>query len=244
MADEFNPMTSFNPLIGMLVASSNTASEAVATDDLRPLPEQYAMGPGDYAVLPQSGSKVDQALCVVALLDPESEEVRNEFKDWETRLMNSYVPVFYTDTDYPEGYTCWVSRVKLIPLEETQYKELQNWISTETLPEEPPAWLGEAYDAYQDKIAETTGAIPGIAHCPKCNSKNLMVHFTHVSEMTAEVGSIPGEANKFAVMDDTLSRVCRSHAVLMCQDCSAQAEVDMENIHVNPNSRLGRTWHH
>jgi hypothetical protein len=236
----------FNPLMGLMLAANTTVREAMITDDLRPTSTQYSMGPGDFAILPGTAAEIDQSVTLVELLDPAQHA--DEFPDWEDRLLNSYVCVKFTDEENPEGYTGWVSRVKLIQLDTDQYGQVMKWMTKdEVRPDTIPDWLDAIYNEYQNEVARSSGgAIPEMVACGNCGQNNVVLRFIHTTELITDVGKLVGDDNIYLAQEDHKHSSCSSSATLVCSTCNwtADLNLDQEQLKAKPGGLIHDAMQH
>jgi len=225
------PDVPFNIQVGLALAQSGLVADAKDLDEnLKPSPDQYAIKPGDVAMLAGSTAKVDQDFTVVKILD--ASEFAGTYPDWETRLQNSYVLCQWNSASDPEGDIGWISRVKLVEIEQEQYDQIRVWIDSEDgPPDQVPSWVTEAYNRYIERLSDTTpGAIPKPATCGLCGSRNVEIHAVHMVTLSATAGVLTKDGKTTYTIIGSDERSCEHAAHLHCNDCNAHGTLSDEEF--------------
>ena len=131
------------------------------------MPEQYAIKPGDKCLAATANTLLaEEDFTVMEILEPDSHT--ELFPDWEDRSgvsatamgLGSHVLAHWFSVDFPEGDLGWFARVKLIPITDEQYAQVDGWRGGDW-PPEVPQWIEEAFTRYTDAMSH-----PGPAHHP------------------------------------------------------------------------------
>lgn len=216
----------FSLALGVVLAKSNLIAEGLAIDEtVKPFPAQYAMGPGDVALVSGNNSMIDHDFTCVRLLEPE--EHKDAFPDWETRLQNSYVLCRWNSAEEPDGDIGWFSRVKLIQISLEHYTQIIAWLSDKEngLPDHPPEWLQEYYNEYTDALARSSpGMMPTRVSCAKCGGRDVELHAIHSTRIAASAGEVVtnGKTTYVPLSPET---ECETEAHLHCRTCNARGDL-------------------
>lgn len=230
----------FNPMLGFTLAQMDIITDSIATDDIRPIPSQFNMGPGTTAVVASSMSADNESLTVATILDPE--EYKDTYPDFGDRLLNSFVLCkYYESGPFKEqgGSIGWFSRVKLIEVPQEHYDEVYGFIETDDFPKEPPSWLGEAYDKFQVELSSVSpDIVPSPIGCANCGKFKVSMHLEHTVSLVTEAGVLTRNGEEKIVPIGDHSRSCMSIAKLVCTNCGWYANVKIPQIYANHNNAI------
>lgn len=236
----------FNPMVGMSLAKMDVITTIIQTDEIRPIPAQFNMGPGTTAVVASSISGDDESLTVAKILDPE--EYKDRYPDFGDRLLNSYVLCKYHEAppfNEPDGSVGWFSRVKLIELPEEHYAEILGFIEKDVFPPSPPSWLSEAYDKFNVELsAVSPDTVPAPIRCPNCGKYDVNLHIEHVVSLVTDVGILTREGEQAMVPTGDHDHSCMSTAKLVCTKCKWHADVETKDVYASNNEVRGILGHH
>ena len=241
--DEGHP---FNPMVGHVLAQMDTVKELLNTDQLKPIPSQFALAAGDRTVVASSISSADEALTIAEILN--AEEYEDRFPDWADRLTKSYVLVRYHESSHwadPEGYLGWFSRVKLIKVEDEQYNEILGYMKEDNFPDKPPEWLIKTYDVFQTELAATSpDQVPAPIKCGECGEMKVSLHIEHGVSVVSDVGTLTREGKTKAIPIGDHTHSCHTSAKLVCTNCAASVELTRKTLTAPPDSPLVAILNH
>lgn len=222
----------FNPIIGFMINSVNLLADIGETDDLRPSPSQYALAPGDKAVMAGSNSPMDNQLTALEVLD--ASEHAERWPDWEERLQKSYLLCSWVSNRVQIEEIGWFSRVKLIQLTNDQHQELSTWISDGNLPDEVPDWMREVYKDYTEHIhAASPNLIPRNAICGNCGGDRVLLQLHHHSQFTAPAGVLVEDGKEYTVHMGEGKTECTTSGRLHCSECHSSRELEEDEIRID-----------
>ena len=215
----------FNVMVGMLLEKSNVVDAVKATDNLRPTSQQYAMGPGDLAIMAGSHSQIDGDLTLLKILDPE--EYKDRFPDYENRLVNSYVLCEWIEvSDGSRRNLGWFSRVKLIKITEEQYQTVLDWFENE-IPNEMPTWLQERFMEYTTELnAISPDAVPKMITCGNCQSPKVLIQITQHIDLHCPAGELLKDGETKIVPMGSVHSNSELKVRLFCTECNSYRDVE------------------
>jgi hypothetical protein len=222
---------SFHPMIAQAVEECTAFTDHLVDDNVRPLPEQYALAPGDHALAMISGNGVENDITVMTLVDPE--EHAEEFPRYAEQLANSYVLARWRSyEDHLSTHLGWFARARLIPLIQIQYEELLGVIDQQKIGRHPaPDWLGEKYTGMLTRMAEVQPeVVPKPLVCPKCGSIQVKIHIESTTKYSAMAGEVlhEGETRYTPLSTIRADRTTTGH--LHCGSCNAYAGLEEEEV--------------
>lgn len=217
------------------IKSGHTAD--LATENLMPSDRQLSLKPGDRCVQSdglKSGNTQGAPLTICELLDPEQHT--EDFPDWETRMLNSYVLCRYWtnmelthEFDVPE--IGWFSRVHLIKVPENyMWEELRGYVIHNEVPVIPPAWLCQMLVSNAVEIGRVNGDfIPSPTRCPECGSTAVMLSIHQSMTDLFYIGHRDPEhyehdTNVFTY--GQYSRLYSNKKTLLCMACEYAEDLD------------------
>lgn len=207
-------------LTSKVMFDSGFAHDHVA-DGAMPSEEQRGIGPGDLCAIThtEGGNPSEREFMIAEVLNPES--YAEEFPDWETRLLNSYVLTrWYVRGNLPNGELGWLARAKLVVFSREHFDIMMTWIRGEDHGALPPLWLLERYNESLAGLAEANReSMPMPIRCPNCKSYAVMVKVTHISTDTYCMGT-PYEKKDEPWTDlHAVSPYTKQHEITTVIDC-------------------------
>lgn len=221
------------PPIHKMIAESDVAWTAFCIErDLKPLPEQFALAPGDKAIAMAGDSLIDRNVALIEIEDPEAYAER--YPDYETRALNSYVLTRYWSPE-ETSQVGWFARCRLIPLSVEEYDELTPYfLEHKEAKPEPPDWLRDRWQTMMDIQSDVDpGLMPKHVECPECHGRDVHIH----AEMSIKSGPHAGEITKDGktiyspVQRPEWDTTIEVH--LHCMSCHSQAQLTPEELDDN-----------
>lgn len=223
-----------------------TPRHEVTADIVNPNQEQYNLGPGDQCLVILGQNEEPRAVddttyTLVQILDPE--EFTEEFPDWETRLMNSYVLGMWYGAGNDLGELGWFGRVNLMKINGWQWAatEAHNTGKKELLM--PCPWLIRRYGETIEglRIANPELEMPSPICCGHCSSPSVLMKYRQTQETIGIVGAYPvslqgKDPNDFYLLSENSVRDERA-AQLMCLDCLETTFLDLDAQQIYFNTR-------
>ena len=230
--NDFDPEIPLNPLLMMALARSHFRTNETEPD-LKPAQEQFGLRPGDVCLMAGTHSDVDDDFTVVKLLDPTL--YVDQFPDWQYRVeMGDVVLGLWHSHKDGEGNIGWFKRVKLVPIEQDQYEQVVGWLSKGELPEDPPAWVNQAYNRYNGLLAGASpGLVPTASKCPKCGEQELRIKIKHTTEVVVRAGDLEIDGKSGYVALSEPDRDCSTKASIYCESCHVSADVNPRGIRID-----------
>lgn len=228
----------FDPIVAHLLRSSNVLGHHLVVEELKPTPKQYALGPGDSAIVASTESEIDEDFTIVTILDPE--EHKEQYPEYETQLMNSFVLCAWQSHFHPEIETGWFARMKLIKISGEQYEELAKQVESSDYADGPPNWVHELYSEFMSELASASpGKVPTTVSCGICNSSNVELHASYMTRLAARIGVFEKEGDTYyaPLNRPTTNEVVTAH--LHCNECEAEAELSEDEM-----ARIKMPSHH
>ena len=227
-----------HPMFAILLGSSQFAGPSEQMeDDLKPMPEQYAIKPGDKCLAATANTLLEEDFTVMEILEPDSHT--ELFPDWEDRSgvsatamgLGSHVLAHWFSVDFPEGDLGWFARVKLIPITDEQYAQVDGWRGGDW-PPEVPVWIEEAFTRYTDAMSHLAPhTIPVLVTCEKCHGREVALHITGRKRFEARAGQVKKDDDKIVYVPlNTPEENLQWSAHLTClnPDCRASATLEDE----------------
>lgn len=237
---EFHEGHPVNPLIAMILATSDIMADTMVTDDLKPLSSQYELKVGCKAIMAGTNSTLDGDLTVLEVVDPEN--FAGNYPNWEERLMKSYLLCRWQSESDPEGGFGWFSRVKLIEVTDEHHAEVLSWIEKQERPDNAPDWLVETYDNYTRSLSEIAPTkVPKLAHCGVCESAKVVVVVKHIATFSSPAGEIQSENGTTAFVPiGEMSHDCESSGHLHCTECGSTRQMEQGELLISKDSDIAR----
>lgn len=218
------------PPLMTMVSSSDVAWTAFCIErDLKPLPEQFALAPGDHAIAMAGESLIDQTVALIEIQTPE--EYAERYPDYEERALNSYVLTTYHVPNEPPAVG-WYARCRLIPLSAEEYEGLKpvflDGVMTGT---EPPTWLRDRWQAMMDRQAEADPKlVPKHVKCPSCSGRDVQLHLEVTALAAPAAGETEEDGKTVYTPIGALEWDTKYAAHLHCDTCGAQAHLDPNEV--------------
>jgi hypothetical protein len=225
MSDEYG----FNPIAAIMLRGMDVVGPNRTYDeDTRPTTQQYAVQVGERVILAKTGSKMDQDIVFGVVLDPE--EHKEDYPDFQDRLLRSYMLVRWRSTLDSRGDNGWFARARLIPItDDDNWDEVEKWFLTETFPERFPDWLNELYTSLTESLSEVNANIPKLVRCPGCDSMNVNLKAVHTAYIVGRAGKVTKDdgTESYTIFGEPEQSMNTEHR-LICDDCGAFATLTEE----------------
>lgn len=208
----------------------------VLQKNMKPLPMQYGIKPGDKCLMATGNTMVESDFTVVSVIEPDSHP--DLFPDWPVRVegvegeSGPHVLGEWFSTSTPEGDLGWFSRMKLIPIAEEHYAAVQGWRDASIFPEERVGWIEDAYSSYTDQFSQLdSGIFPTLVTCGACGSRNVELHIVGKKIVTARAGQLQrkGKTVYVPVNDPVVDYAWLSHLICQNEDCKATKALEEED---------------
>jgi len=208
----------------MLAASSFVGQAAEVEDEILPLPEQFAFGPGDAGLMASANIPLEHDFAVLRGIDPEKHV--ETFPDWEERVLKSFVLCEHFSRDDPEISIGWFSRLKVMPISTYRYRQARKWLK-DGFPEEIPAWAHQYYLKYTDGLAaHAPDRVPKVVVCPNCSSREVELRVSRRIVYSGRVGTLHKEGTELYVPVSEPTVEDTHYAQLHCTDCNSTADLE------------------
>lgn len=232
-------------LISGQLLGQNTRHEVTA-DLVNPNQEQYDLGPGDHCLVILGQNEEPRAVddttyTLVKVLDPE--QYADEFPDWETRLMNSYVLGMWYGAGNDLGELGWYGRVNLMKIEPWQWDAVEAHNTDKKGLEMPCQWLIRRYGETIDglRLSNPNLEMPSPIYCGTCSRPTVMLKMRQVTEVMGIAGfyptSLQGKKNSDFYMLSENELKDEGTAALHCISCDAKAWLDLDETDIYFNTR-------
>lgn len=235
MSDHHHPV---NAAMAFALSKVNLTGNLAESDGMKPAPSQYALKPGHKCVVAGSGARIDREFEVCEILDPA--EYAAEYPDWTERIQRSYMLCRYNTSEDPLGDTGWFARVKLVQITDEQYQEIMGWVEG-TWPDSPPDWLNEAYDKYDQALADADpDRVPIGVKCENCGHEPvgfIMMHHVHAA---ATAGMLKEHGKKVYVAMDDMGVDAHIATKLYCDSCEWIKDLNDDDVRINVAHSFGR----
>lgn len=221
----------------MALMSSNFVNNNEEMDDnLKPVPDQFGLKPGDHAMAFTSTAMIDDHLTVIRILDPSA--ASEAPADWEQRLQRSYIFGEWRSSHSKEPNHGWFARVRLLPITETQHNEVIELINANTKPgADLPDWVSEKfYEISTVLSANAPDRVPRAVVCEMCGGHNVDIHISSLRSYSNRAGQLEpppdteSDREFYYVYLNTGSEDRSQEGHLHCNDCQAKADLDDDTV--------------
>lgn len=213
-----------HPLMAMMLRSSNVLGNVENMEEnLKPLPYQYELKPGDVGLIATGNTPMDHDLVIAKILDPEQV---GGFNDWVIRVQKSYVLCDWRAIQDYEGDIGWFSRVRFVQITPEQYAEVAGWMDRDELPETLPEWLTKVYVEYTQAVhAQAPDRVPQATRCEKCGKSSVELHVRQMTKISARAGDVEkdGQHHYTMVSDQEFTQESTVH--LHCTECGHRKHI-------------------
>ena len=222
-------MPAFPPIQKMITESDVAWSAYCIERDLKPLPEQFALAPGDKAIAMAGEALIDRQVALIEIEDPEA--YVEQYPDHEARTLNSYVLTrYWNPKETPQ--LGWYARCRLIPITAEEYEQVSPYFTGETeAGREPPEWLRERWQEMMDRQSEAEPVlVPKHVTCPSCHKRDVALHLEMTTSASVHAGEVKQGSKTIysAVARPEWETTIEVH--LHCLDCGAQAQLDPDEL--------------